>query len=127
MSTSRAGNVGARADTVPVAYDEDLAERIREAVAGEDGLTEKRMFGGLAFLINGNMAVSASGQGGLLLRIDPAQTERLVRAPHARRFEMRGREMDGWLRIDPDALGTDADLTRWVTLGVTYARSLPPK
>ncbi len=127
MSTSRAGNVGAGADTVPVAYDEDLAERIREAVAGEDGLTEKRMFGGLAFLINGNMAVSASGQGGMLLRVDPAQTERLVREPHARRFEMRGREMDGWLRIDPDALGTDADLTHWVTLGVTYARSLPPK
>jgi TfoX/Sxy family transcriptional regulator of competence genes len=127
MSTSRAGNVGAGADTVPVAYDEDLAERIREAVAGEDGLTEQRMFGGLAFLINGNMAVSASGQGGLLLRVDPAQTEQLVRAPHARRFEMRGREMDGWLRIDPDALGTDADLARWVTLGVTYARSLPPK
>ena len=127
MSTGRAGNVGAGADTVPVAYDEDLAERIRDAVAGEDGLTEKRMFGGLAFLINGNMAVSASGQGGLLLRVDPAQTEQLVRAPHARRFEMRGREMDGWLRIDPDALGTDADLTRWVTLGVTYAQSLPPK
>jgi hypothetical protein len=127
MSTSRAGNVGAGADTVPVAYDEDLAERIREAVAGEDGLTEKRMFGGLAFLINGNMAVSASGQGGMLLRVDPAQTEQLVRAPHARRFEMRGREMDGWLRIDPDALDTDADLTHWVTLGVTYARSLRPK
>ena len=127
MSTGRAGNVGAGADTVPVAYDEDLAERIREAVAGEDGLTEKRMFGGLAFLINGNMAVSASGQGGMLLRVDPAQTVQLVRAPHARRFEMRGREMDGWLRIDPDALGTDADLTRWVTLGVTYARSLPHK
>ena len=110
-----------------MAYDEDLAERIRERVAAEDGLTERRMFGGLAFLINGNMAVSASGQGGMMLRVDPAQTERLVRAPHARRFEMRGREMDGWLRIDPDALGTDADLTHWVTLCVTYARSLPPK
>jgi TfoX/Sxy family transcriptional regulator of competence genes len=116
-----------RRDTAPVAYDEDLAERIRERVAAEDGLTEKRMFGGLAFLINGNMAVSASGQGGMLLRVDPARTEELVRAPHARRFEMRGREMDGWLRIDPDALGTEADLTHWVTLGVTYARSLPPK
>jgi len=127
MSTSRAGNVGAGADTVRVAYDEDLAERIREAVAAEDGLTEKRMFGGLAFLINGNMAVSASGQGGMLLRVDPAQTEQLVRAPHARRFEMRGREMDGWLRVDPDALGTDADLAHWVTIGVTYARALPSK
>jgi TfoX-like protein len=79
-----------------VAYDEDLAERIRARVAAEDGLTEKRMFGGLAFLINGNMAVSASGQGGMLLRVDPAQTEELIKAPHVRRFEMRGREMEGW-------------------------------
>ena len=71
------------------------------------------------------MAVSASGQGGMLLRVDPAQTEELVKAPHARRFEMRGREMDGWLRVDPGALATDADLARWVSLGVTYARTLP--
>ena len=110
-----------------MAYDEELAGRIRERVASEDGLTEKRMFGGLAFLVNGNMAVSASGQGGLLLRVDPAQTDELVRAPNARRFEMRGREMDGWLRIDPAGLGTDADLARWVDVGVDYARSLPPK
>ena len=110
-----------------MAYDEDLAERIRERVAGEDGLTEKRMFGGLAFLINGNMAVSASGQGGMLLRVDPAQTEELVRAPHARRFEMRGREMDGWLRIDPNGVTTKRQLQTWVTRGVSYARSLPPK
>jgi hypothetical protein len=121
------GTVGGGADTAAVAYDEELAERIRERVAGEDGMTEKRMFGGLAFLINGNMAVSASGQGGLLLRVDPAQTDELVRAPHARRFEMRGREMDGWLRIDPAAVGTDTDLARWVGIGVGYARSLPPK
>ena len=119
--------VGAGADTCPVAYDEDLAERIRERVAGEDGLTEKRMFGGLAFLINGNMAVSASGQGGLLLRVDPAETPTLVERPEASRFEMRGREMDGWLRIDPAALGTDAALASWVSVGVSYARSLPPK
>jgi hypothetical protein len=110
-----------------VAYDEELAERIRERVAGEAGLTEKRMFGGLAFLINGNMAVSASSQGGMLLRVDPAQTEELITAPHARRFEMRGREMDGWLRIDPAAVDTDAELARWVSVGVAYARSLPPK
>jgi hypothetical protein len=127
LHVNRPGFVGAGADTGAVAYDEDLAERIRERVAGEDGLTEKRMFGGLAFLINGNMAVSASGQGGILLRVDPAQTEELVRAPHARRFEMRGREMDGWLRIDPAAVGTDADLAHWVSIGVSYARSLPPK
>ena len=126
-STGGLRTVGGGADTAAVAYDEDLAERIRERVAGEDGLTEKRMFGGLAFLINGNMAVSASGQGGMLLRVDPAQTEELIKAPHARRFEMRGREMDGWLRVDAGATATDADLARWVSLGVAYARSLPPK
>jgi len=110
-----------------MAYDTDLADRIRELLGTVRGVDEKRMFGGLAFLINGNMAVSASGQGGLLLRVDPAQTEELVRAPNARRFEMRGREMDGWLRIDPAALGADADLAHWVSVGVSYARSLPPK
>jgi len=110
-----------------VAYDEDLAERIRARVAAEDGLTEKRMFGGLAFLINGNMAVSASGQGGMLLRVDPAQTEELIKAPHVRRFEMRGREMDGWLKVDTAGLTTKRQLTSWVSRGVTYARSLPAK
>ena len=85
------------------------------------------MFGGLAFLIHGNMAVSASGKGGLLLRIDPAATESLVSEPYVHRFEMRGREMDGWLRVDTAAVGTDEDLRRWVNHGVTYARSLPPK
>jgi len=110
-----------------VAYDEDLANRIREIVQNEPGLTEKRMFGGLAFLINGNMAVSASGQGGMLLRVDPTDTPTLVQRTEARRFEMRCREMDGWLRIDPAALGADADLAHWVSVGVSYARSLPPK
>ena len=108
-------------------YDEELANRIRELVQGVDGLAEKRMFGGLAFLINGNMAVSASSQGGLLIRCDPADTDALVQDPHARRFEMRGREMDGWLRVDPTGLSTDRQLERWVTRGVSYARSLPPK
>jgi TfoX/Sxy family transcriptional regulator of competence genes len=110
-----------------MAYDEELANRVRESVQGEKGLTEKRMFGGLAFLINGNMAVSASGQGGLLLRVDPAQTQALVDEPHAQRFVMRGREMDGWLRIDADALETDDAFERWIARGVAYARSLPPK
>ena len=110
-----------------MAYDEELADRLRELVQGESGVTEKRMFGGLAFLINGNMAVSASGQGGLLLRVDPAQTDELVADPNARRFEMRGREMDGWLRIDTDGLSSDRQLERWVARGVAYARSLPPK
>ena len=109
-----------------MAYDEDLANRVREVVGTEKGLTEKRMFGGLAFLINGNMAVSASGQGGLLLRVDPAQTDTLVKDPAARRFEMRGREMDGWLRVDADELDDDG-FRRWVNIGVAYAHSLPPK
>ena len=108
-------------------YDEKLAARIREAVQGEPGVTEKAMFGGLAFLVGGNMAVSASGQGGMLLRCDPAQTEALISEPGVGRFEMRGREMNGWLRVDDEALRTEAALDRWVGLGVAYARSLPPK
>jgi hypothetical protein len=110
-----------------MAYDEELAARIREAVGGEPGVTEKAMFGGLAFLVGGHMAVSASGQGGMLLRCDPAQTETLVSKPGVGRFEMRGREMDGWLRVDDEAVRGDTDLDRWVAVGVAYARSLPPK
>jgi TfoX/Sxy family transcriptional regulator of competence genes len=110
-----------------VAYDAGLADRIRGAVQEQSGLTERRMFGGLAFLISGNMAVSASSQGGLLLRVDPAETASLLEEPHVRRFEMRGREMDGWLRIDPEATTSEEDLRTWVDRGVTYARSLPPK
>ena len=110
-----------------MAYDEDLAERLREILAAEPGLRERRMFGGLAFLINGHLAVSASGRGGLLLRVDPARTDELVAPPRIGRFEMRGREMDGWLRVDAEAVGTDADLERWTALGVDYAKSLPPK
>ncbi len=110
-----------------MAYDVELANRIRRVVEDEGGLTEKRMFGGLAFLIHGNLAVSASSEGGLLLRIDPADTEALVSEPHARRFEMRGREMDGWLRVDAEALETDDELRGWVSHGVIYARSLPSK
>lgn len=110
-----------------MAYDEELADRIREVVQGEPGLTEKRMFGGLAFLISGNMAVSASSKGGLLLRIDPSQTDALVAEPHVGRMEMRGREMNGWLRVDTEVLGTDDALARWVAHGVRYSRSLPPK
>ena len=110
-----------------MAYDVDLAKRIREVVQVEHGLTEKRMFGGLAFLIHGNMAVCASSRGGLLLRIDRAQTESLVSEPHVRRFQMRGREMDGWLRVDAEAIETDDDLRRWVRHGISYVRSLPAK
>ena len=110
-----------------MAYDEELAGRVRELVAHEEGMTEKKMFGGLAFLIGGNMSVSASGQGGLLLRVDPAETESLLTEPHAQPFVMRGRAMDGWLRVDPEGLRTKSDLERWVARGVAYARSLPPK
>jgi TfoX/Sxy family transcriptional regulator of competence genes len=110
-----------------VSYDEALADRVRELVQGADGLSERRMFGGLAFLINGNLAVSASSRGGLLLRVDPAETEALVADPLAERFVMRGREMDGWLRVDVDATVTQQELGRWVDRGVAYARSLPPK
>jgi TfoX/Sxy family transcriptional regulator of competence genes len=110
-----------------VAYDEDLANRIRELVLSEPGVTEKRMFGGLAFLINGNMSVSASGQGGLLLRVDPAETDALLGKPHAHPFEMRGRLMQGWLRVDADGLATKRQLERWVARGTAYARSLPRK
>ena len=110
-----------------MAYDDELANRIREVVQGEPGLTEKRMFGGLAFLIDGKMAVSASSKGGLLLRIDPTLTESLGIEPHVRPFEMRGRQMDGWLRVDVEVLETDDELGRWVSHGVSYARSLPPK
>ncbi len=110
-----------------MAYDQELADRIRELVQAEHGLSEMRMFGGLAFLINGNMAVSASGQGGVLLRVDPAETQALLTDPAAQRFEMRGREMDGWLRVDPIGVRTKRELQRWVARGVAYARSLPPK
>ena len=110
-----------------MAYDEELADRIRETVEGEAGVTEKRMFGGLAFLLDGHMAVAASGQGGLMLRVDPAESEALTAHEHVSRMVMRGREMDGWLRVDPQAVRDDAELHRWVSIGVTYARSLPAK
>jgi TfoX/Sxy family transcriptional regulator of competence genes len=110
-----------------VAYDEDLANRIRELIAGEADVTEKRMFGGLAFLIGGRMSVTVSGRGGLLLRCDPEETDALRGKPHAGPFEMRGRVMDGWLRVDPEGVRTKRELERWVARGVAYARSLPPK
>ena len=108
-------------------YDEDLACRIRELLIAESDLTEKKMFGGLAFLIRGNMAVAASGQGGVLVRVDPANSDKLVATSSARPMEMRGREMQGWLRVDAEDLRTKRQLARWVALGATYARSLPAK
>jgi TfoX/Sxy family transcriptional regulator of competence genes len=110
-----------------MAYDEDLADRIRVALSDHDGVTDRRMFGGLAFMVNGHMAVGASGQGGLLLRVDPRETESIVGELGVTRFQMRGREMDGWVRVDPTVVASDAQLKRWVDVGVAYARSLPPK
>jgi TfoX/Sxy family transcriptional regulator of competence genes len=110
-----------------MAYDEDLANRIRELVLTEEGVSEQRMFGGLAFLINGNMAVAASRQGGLMLRVDPVETDALLRKPHARPFEMRGREMQGWLRVDGGGVRKKRQLEVWVARSVAYARSLPSK
>ena len=110
-----------------MAYDEDLADRIRELVGRESGLTEKKMFGGLAFLLNGNMAVAASGQGGVLVRVDPASADTFARSPGVEPMVMRGREMVGWLRVSRDAVATKRDLTTWVKRGLSFARSLPPK
>ena len=110
-----------------VAYDEELADRIRELVGSESDLTEKKMFGGLAFLIGGNMAVAASGQGGVLVRVDPEQSDALLAATNARLMEMRGRQMRGWLRVDPEHVRTRRQLAKWVELGTAYARSLPAK
>jgi TfoX/Sxy family transcriptional regulator of competence genes len=110
-----------------MAYDENLADRIRELVADESDLTEQKMFGGLAFLVGGNMAVAASGQGGVLVRVDPAESDALVATTSARLMEMRGRQMPGWLRVGPEDLRTEGQLARWVELGTSYARSLPAK
>jgi TfoX-like protein len=110
-----------------MAYDEDLANRIRELVGDELNLTEQAMFGGLAFLIGGNMSVAASGQGGLLVRVDPDETDELLAKPHTAPFEMRGRSMQGWLRVAPEGVATKRQLGPWVKRGVAYARSLPAK
>ena len=110
-----------------MAYDEARADRIRDLVAGEAGLTEMKMFGGIAFLIGGNMAVAASGQGGVMVRVDPAESESLVATTDARLVEMRGRQMQGWLRVDDEHVRTEGQLDKWVRLGTAYARSLPAK
>jgi TfoX/Sxy family transcriptional regulator of competence genes len=110
-----------------MAYDEHLAGRIRELLGGESDLAERKMFGGLAFLIGGNMAVAASGQGGILVRVDPAESDRLVATTNARLMERRGRQMQGWLRVDTEDLRTKRQLAEWVKLGTTYAGSLPAK
>lgn len=110
-----------------MAYDEDLANRIRELIDADPDVTEQRMFGGLAFLVAGNMSVAASGQGGLMVRVDPEETPALLEKPHVRPFEMRGREMQGWLRVDAEGLRTKRELGPWVRRGLAYARALPAK
>jgi TfoX/Sxy family transcriptional regulator of competence genes len=110
-----------------VAYDEELAGRIRALIAREAGVTEQKMFGGLAFLVNGNMSVAASGQDGILLRVDPEESDALTESTGAAPFVMRGRAMQGWLRVASEELRDDAALARWVEVGMSYARSLPAK
>jgi TfoX/Sxy family transcriptional regulator of competence genes len=110
-----------------MAYDERLADRIRDLVSGEAGVTEKTMFGGLSFLVNGNMAVAASGQGGILVRVDPAESAELVERTPAQEMEMRGRSLAGWLRLESGDVDTDGELSAWVGRGVAFARLLPAK
>ena len=110
-----------------MAYDETLANRLRELLAGEHGITEKKMFGGLAFLLNGHMTVSASEQGGLLARVDPAQTDAALARPHASLMEMRGRTMDGWIRVAPEGIKTKRQLEPWVKRSLSYVKTLAPK
>ena len=110
-----------------MAYDEDLADRLRAVLRDEDGVREARMFGGLAFLLGGNLAISASSQGGLLVRCDPAEAAVHVAVPGVTPFEMRGREMGGWLHVTDEAIPDEQSLERWVAVGAAYARSLPAK
>ena len=110
-----------------MAYDEALADRIRELITGEPLLTEQKMFGGLGFMVGGNMAVAASSKGGILVRVDPEEGERLIATTAAHPMEMRGREMSGWLRIDGADVASDDALDEWVRRGAAYAGSLPAK
>lgn len=110
-----------------MAYDEDLALRIRLAMAGVGGVTEKKMFGGLGFMVGGHMAIAASGEGGLMVRCDPADSDELCRTDGAERMVMRGRAMDGWLAVAADSVDTDEALERWVGVGTSYVSGLPPK
>jgi TfoX/Sxy family transcriptional regulator of competence genes len=110
-----------------MAYDEDLANRLRELLADEDAIAEKKMFGGLAFLLHGNMSVSASRNGGLLVRLDPADTEAALARPHVALMEMGGRTMDGWITVAPEGLKTKRQLAAWVKRSVAFVKTLPPK
>jgi TfoX/Sxy family transcriptional regulator of competence genes len=109
-----------------VAYDEGLATRLRELIGDEPALVEKKMFGGLAMLLAGNMAVGVHGDG-LIVRTDPGQHEQLLAEAGARVFDLTGRPMKGWLLVDPAGCAEDEDLRRWVDRGISYARGLPAK
>jgi TfoX/Sxy family transcriptional regulator of competence genes len=109
-----------------VAYDEGLATRLLDLLEGEPGLAEKKMFGGLAVMLGGNLAVGVFGDD-LLVRADPAQQDQLLAEPGARPFEMTRRPMKGWIVVDASMCAEDEDLSRWVSRGVEHARSLPPK
>jgi TfoX/Sxy family transcriptional regulator of competence genes len=110
-------------------YDESLAARIRELVASEPSIVERRMFGGLAFLVDGKMSVGASGAGGLMVRVAPEQTDALLHRHqhHAEPFIMRGRPITGWLRVGAEGVRTRRQLEAWVSRSVAYARALPAK
>ncbi|GAA1778862.1 MAG: TfoX/Sxy family protein [Actinobacteria bacterium] len=110
-----------------MAYDRELAERIRGAISGVEGVQEKAMFGGLAFLVDGHMAIAAGGKGHLMARVDPADGMDLVERPGVHLMEMGGRSMTGWLHVDQSAVDTETALSEWVDRGVTYVRTLPPK
>jgi TfoX/Sxy family transcriptional regulator of competence genes len=110
-----------------MAYDEVLADRVREIVAAAGEFSERKMFGGLAFMVAGHMAVAASRQGGLMLHVDPGQTDELLAKPFCHPFEMRGKPIDGWLRVEPDGVKSKRQLERWVMRGVDYAQAQPPR
>jgi len=110
-----------------MSYDTDLADRVRELLGSQRGVDEKRMFGGLAFLVNGNMSVAVSKEGGLLVRVPPDRTEKLLTRAHVNPMVMAGREVRGWIRVGTDGVKTKRQLTDWVTRGVDYARGLPAK
>jgi TfoX/Sxy family transcriptional regulator of competence genes len=110
-----------------MAYDEDLANRLRELLADEDSVTERKMFGGLAFLLRGHMTVSASRNGGLLARVDPDETDAALARPHATLMTMGGRTMDGWITVAPEGVRTKRELAAWVKRSVAFVRTLPPK
>ena len=126
-NSRRTTTAAAFRDTASVAYDEALAERIRALTSALPGTSEQRMFGGLAFLVNGNMAIAASGGGGVLVRCDAEAGDELAQQPGAERMVMRGRAMDGWLRVAAASVEGDSELERWVSVGVDCARALPPK